>query len=105
MDFIGRPHESEKGATSTLRVAIALPKHLIPRALQLFSKSVSLGTWVKKVKRKSGAAKPQPSSVGSTWFYELIVKNHVFGWAPVRVGSWSSALPAKSFAPVVTTAL
>ncbi len=42
---------------------------------------------------------PAPTS------YFLAVKNQILGWLPETPGLWSRGLPARSLAPVVTTAL
>jgi hypothetical protein len=68
-----------------------------------------LGTSVNKGKKKSRSPdmEPRPSAVRLTSSLPCYwtVNFQLLDWLPAMVGFWSSALPAKSCAPVVTVAL
>jgi hypothetical protein len=62
-------------------------------------------TWVNKGKEKGRSPGPPPvrlmASLPSYW----TVNFQLLLWLPTTFGFWSSALPAKSCAPLVTVAL
>ncbi len=77
-----RTRNSTRETTPELSLALAL-KVIVPRC------TPELGL--------------RPEMFGAVW--SLTVKLQVLAWSPAVPGSWSRALPAASFAPVVTVAV